>query len=66
MFLHQQFLLKIIIIVEIDSCCQLTDISGEREIFIDLSNEKKRWLDSHMFDYRGLIPRGLANIKIIS
>ena len=51
---------------DMDSCCQLTDISGEREIFIDLNNEKKKWLDLHMFDYRGLIPRGLANTKIIS
>lgn len=23
-------------------------------------------MDLHMFDYRGLIPRGLANTKIIS
>ena len=51
---------------DMDSCCQLTDISGEREIFIDLNPDKKRWLDLHMFDYRGLIPRGLANTKIIS
>lgn len=51
---------------DMDLYCQLTDISGGREIFIDLNNEKKRWLDSHMFDYRGLIPRGLANTKIIS
>ena len=51
---------------DMDLCCQQTDISGERQIFIDLNIEKKRWLDLHMFDYRGLIPRGLANAKIIS
>ena len=51
---------------DMDLCCQQTDISGERQIFIDLNIEKKRWLDLHMFDYRGLIPRGLANTKIIS
>ena len=51
---------------DMDLCCQQTDISGERQIFIDLNIEKKRWLDLHMFDYRGLISRGLANTKIIS
>ena len=30
---------------DMDSCCLLTDISGEREIFIDLNPDMNRWLD---------------------